>query len=224
MNKYRGTTQDFYNSSSMEGGFFDQKYQLLSRLIKKNSSVIDLGCYDGRVGEYLHKNLSCSVDGTDISDKNIAKSKTLNKKYVFDLNDSKWPIRKQYDYVLFTDVIEHIFATDQFMQNVHKLVKPRGYIIFATPNIASLGRRILLLLGKNPFIEVSNHKEVNLFNAPVVGHIRYFTVPTMKRLAEYHGFKVTDVIPTPSQSIMYRVVEKINPNLCWHIFVKAQKK
>ena len=208
----------------MEDGFFDQKYDLLLKLVKPNSSVIDLGCYDGRIGSFLKKNLNCIVDGTDISDKNLEKAKSLNKKYTFDLNNQNWPIHKQYDYVIFTDVIEHIFKTDQFMKNVSKLVKPKGYIIFATPNIASLGRRILLLLGKNPFIEVSNYSEINLFDAPSVGHIRYFTVPTMKSLAEYHGFRVTNVIPTPSNFFLYKMIEKINPNLCWHIFIKAQKK
>ena len=70
------------------------------------------------------------------------------------------------------------------MINVKKVVKKNGYIIYSTPNIASLGRRLMLLFGKNPYIEVSNHKEINLFNAPVVGHIRYFTLNTMVKIAE----------------------------------------
>lgn len=215
--------QSFYNHASMEGGFFSSKYDVLRKLVSPNLKVLDLGCYDGRVATFLVREFNCTVDGADISSIQIKKAKDLTRKYVFDLNDQKWPINKKYDLIIFTDVIEHIFDTDQFMKNVHKLTKPKGHIIYATPNIASLGRRLLLLSGKNPFIEVSNHPEVNLFNAPVVGHIRYFTLPTMKSLAEYHGFSVTDVVPTPTTGLLFKIIETLFPSLCWHIFIKAKR-
>ena len=58
----------FYENASMEGGFSKRKFAILEKLIEKNSLVLDLGCYDGRVGDFLTKNLSCIVDGVDIID------------------------------------------------------------------------------------------------------------------------------------------------------------
>jgi 2-polyprenyl-3-methyl-5-hydroxy-6-metoxy-1,4-benzoquinol methylase len=216
--------KEFYNKTSMEGGFFGKKFSIMSSLVEPGTTVLDLGCYDGRLGDFLVKNLNCTVDGSDVSDVNIAKATSLRDKYVFDLNDEAWPINKKYDYVIFTDVIEHILNTDQFMINVRKLVKDGGHIIFATPNIASFGRRLMLLFGKNPYIEVSNHREVNLFDAPVVGHIRYFTLDTMKSIAEFHGYQVEKIVPTSFiGGYSNRLLEKLFPSLCWHIFIKAKK-
>lgn len=217
--------RDFYNKNSMEIGFFKRKYIILKKLIEPQKTILDLGCYDGRIGDSLTKELNCIVDGADISDLNINKSKALRNKYVLDLNDKCWPINDKYDYVLFTDIIEHIFDTDQFMINVSKLVKDGGYIIYSTPNIASVGRRLTLLFGKNPYIEVSKHKEVNLFNVPVVGHIRYFTLGTMKSLANFYGFEIVKITPTSLNGFYSnRLIEKLFPGLCWHLFIKAKKR
>lgn len=215
---------DFYNKTSMEGGFFKKKFEIMSALVGSKKTVLDLGCYDGRLGDFLSQKMNCVVDGSDVSDVNIAKAKSLRNKYIFDLNDDSWPISEKYDYVIFTDVIEHILNTDQFMLNVKKLVKDGGYIIFATPNVASFGRRILLFLGKNPYLEVSNYSEVNLFNAPVVGHIRYFTLNTMKSLARFYGFRVEKIVPSSFiGNFSNKILEKLFPSLCWHIFIKAKK-
>lgn len=216
---------EFYNKSSMENGFFERKFDVLLNLIARDKIVLDLGCYDGRIGSFLAQKLNCIVDGADVSNINIAKAKDFRNKYVFDLNDKKWPIENKYDYVVFTDVIEHILDTDQFMTNLKRLVGDDGYIVFSTPNVASLGRRIMLLLGKNPYLEVSNRKEINLFDAPVVGHIRYFTLDTMKSIADFYGFDVEKVIPTSIiGGLNNRLFEKIFPGLCWHIFIKAKKR
>jgi len=210
----------------METGFFEKKYEKMLSLIDVNSNVLDLGCYDGRVADFLSNQLGCKVDGVDISDINISKENKIIKKYIFDLNDKKWPIdkKKKYDYVIFTDVIEHIYDVDQFMLNVKKYVKENGYIIFSTPNIASIGRRLLLLLGKNPYIEISKYDEINLFKAPIVGHVKYFTLGSMLSLAEFYNFKVTNVVPSSiTGNLSINFIEKFFPSLCWHIFIKAQK-
>ena len=215
----------FYNESSMENGFFERKFEILKNLVDKGSNVLDLGCYDGRVANFLTEEMDCIVDGADVSDININKDNKIINKYIFDLNEEKWPIEdKKYDYIIFTDVIEHIFDVDQFMLNVRKILKDDGFIVFSTPNLASLGRRVLLMAGKNPYVEISKHKEINLFNAPVVGHIRYFTLGNMKALATFYGFSVSRVEASSfTGGISIKFLEKMFPSLCWHIFIKARK-
>ena len=56
--------------------------------------------------------------------------------------------------------------------------------MISTPNIASLGRRLMLLFGLNPIIEVSPNE------AESSGHIRYFTFKSLEKLLNKHGFKV----------------------------------
>ena len=218
------TLQEFYNNRSMEEGFFPEKLRTLGSLMEKDKTVLDLGCNNGWLGEFLADKFNCVVDGADISSIQIESAKKLRNKYVFDLNDEIWPIDQQYDYVIFIDVIEHIFDTDQFMANARKLVKPEGHIIFSTANVASLGRRWKLLFGQNPYLEVSKHQRINLFPAPAVGHIKYFTLGNMEAMAEFYGFKVEKIVPSSLCGYWSnKIIEKLFPSFCWHIFLKCQK-
>lgn len=49
------------------------------------------------------------------------------------------------------DVIEHLINPHLLVQEVYRLLKPGGYIILATPNLASWHNIFALLLGLQPF-------------------------------------------------------------------------
>jgi hypothetical protein len=61
-----------------------------------------------------------------------------------------------------------------------------GVLILTTPNLASFGKRLLLLCNRNPFIECSP------LEPEAVGHLRYFIFPTLRQLVERHGFKIRE--------------------------------
>ena len=220
------TTQDtkkFYENHSMELGFSDKKFKIIKENIGKAETILDLGAYDGRIAKYIKSFHECDIEIADINENNLKKI-TDFKKYIFDFNDKKWPITKKYDLVIFTDVIEHIFDVDQFMLNINKITHKNSSILFSTPNIASLGRRLLLLRGKNPYIEISKHKEINTFDNPVVGHIKYFTLENMKALCKFYGYEIDCIIPTSiTGNISIPFIEKIFPQICWHLWIKAKK-
>lgn len=83
-------------------------------------------------------------------------------------------IREKFDLVIFTEVLEHIFAPDKdVMRNVFSLLRPGGIICFSLPNIATFANRIKLLIGKNVFW--SKESQVNgVFGG--YGHIREYTL------------------------------------------------
>jgi len=60
-----------------------------------------------------------------------------------DLNDN-WSksIDKKFDFVIAAEVIEHIFDTDKFLNNIYAVFKKSGEIVLSTPNIDSLPRRL----------------------------------------------------------------------------------
>lgn len=216
---------EFYEKADMEPGLFEEKFAIIRELVTPKTKILDLGCYNGAVGDFLTRELDCVVDGVDICEKHIKKSKSLRKRFVFDLNERIWPIKEKYDFVLFTDVIEHVLDTDSFMENVSRLVKEKGCIVLSTPNLASFGRRILLLLGKNPFIEISRHSEINQYDSPPVGHVKYFTLGIIRSLCGFYGFKVETVVPTSFiGGYSNKLIERLFPSLCWHFFVKARKQ
>lgn len=54
-----------------------------------------------------------------------------------------------FDCVLFTEVYEHLhpFRTKTVMQEIHRCLKPGGFLIFSTPNLFALENRIFMLFG-----------------------------------------------------------------------------
>ena len=152
--------------------------------IPPRSSILDLGCGDGYIMEEFRKN-GHQVEGIEIAENAIKKARKKGFT-VYDLSlTEKWTrtLKRRYDVVFGGEIIEHIFDTDQFLQEIRKVLKPRGALILTTPNIASLARRILLLLGMSPLIEVTSRD----YDA---GHIRYFTRTTLKKLLEENGYEV----------------------------------
>lgn len=153
-------------------------------LIGKNKNVLDIGCDDGELSERILKNGN-KLLGVDISSPALIKAKKRGVSIVKADFESSLPsnLAKKFDLVFAGEVIEHIYDTDRFLQNIRNVLIGHGELVITTPNLASLGRRLLLLFGKNPLIEVGISKS----NA---GHIRYFTYDSLKNLLEKNGFSV----------------------------------
>lgn len=158
----------------------------ISKIIKwagSNNKILDIGCGAGFIGEKLRKNKN-KVYGIDTSPKCLKKAseKGITCKQC-DIEDEKIPFKEKFDVVIAAEIIEHVIDTDSFLQKIKTSLKPDGKLIITTPNAASLGRRILLLLGKNPILEYRAGGD----NA---GHLRYFTKHTLKQLLKENGYKI----------------------------------
>ncbi|MDD3003099.1 MAG: methyltransferase domain-containing protein, partial [Candidatus Shapirobacteria bacterium] len=96
---------------------------------------------------------------------------------------STFPYQKNtFNTITAGEIIEHIYDTDFFLKEIKRILKPNGFLVLSTPNIATLGRRLMLLFGVNPLIETSlDHS---------AGHIRYFTKISLGDLLEKHNFKI----------------------------------
>jgi 2-polyprenyl-3-methyl-5-hydroxy-6-metoxy-1,4-benzoquinol methylase len=150
--------------------------------------VLDVGCNDGYIGSMLRKQNN-DVYGVDIAAHKVRKAKLRGiKAYTVDIEKKPLPFRANYfDVVLLTDVIEHVFDTDLLLNKIHRVLKPGGMLLITTPNVASLGRRMMLLLGINPFLEYST-KYIDYVPSPV-GHIRYYTHSDLRRQLLRNSYK-----------------------------------
>jgi len=158
--------------------------------IKKTETpikLLDIGCYDGHVGLLLKRKFGkqCKVYGIDVANNSIklALQKGIQAK-ICDVTAGISYESNKFDYVFAGEIIEHLYDTDFFMEEVKRVLKPNGIFILTTPNFLSFGRRIYYLFGKGIFMEVS-------FSLPekAAGHIRYFTFDTLKELAKLHNFE-----------------------------------
>jgi len=103
------------------------------------------------------------------------------------------------------------------------LLKPQGFFVLNTPNLASLGRRLSLLFGLNPIIELSPNKKLSS------GHIRYFIKKTLFDLLNKHKFEIIDFkADVVNFSLSGRwhssLLAKLISTLGRSLIVKCQKK
>lgn len=213
------------NMKNMDDGYSAKRTEIILKWISKGKRVLDLGCYDGRDSELILKQGN-EVYGIERM-ANAAKTAQARGIIVsnIDLEKDDWNFpKKSFDVILAGEIIEHVLDADLFLKNVYKYLKDDGFLILTTPNLASLGRRLLLLIGKNPFIEVSNRLEVNGF--PSVGHVRYFVKGSLYKLLEYHGFEIVELTADALNLGLFRskILAKFFPTLSWRFILKAKKK
>lgn len=194
---------------------------------KKPLKLLDIGCDNGILSSRL-KNLGYDVYGLDIRKKGVTMARKLGIKAVVGSAEKKFPFGSGYfDAALAGDIIEHIYDTDFFIQEVHRILKPGGVFVVTTPNLASLSNRIRLLFGKLPV-----GSEVRL-GKDMAGHIRNYTFPELEGQLRQHGFSIVKKV---SSNIMFPVRYNVPfkqlairlgdyfPNIGSHIIIAARKQ
>lgn len=192
-------------------------------LVGRNKKILDIGCDRGEVAAMLSVNDN-DVEGVDIS--RVAVLATRKRGLQAHELDFEGNIPKsffgKYDLVFAGEVIEHIYDTDRFLENIRKVLKNEGEFIVTTPNLATLGRRLLLLFGKNPLIESSLAKS----NA---GHVRYFVFSSLFDLLKKHkfypiSFSSTCVNFDVNGKYSSRFLARLFPTFGSTIIIKAKKE
>ncbi|MHC4570576.1 MAG: class I SAM-dependent methyltransferase [Planctomycetota bacterium] len=91
-----------------------------------------------------------------------------------------------FDYVVMTDVIEHIFNVKKVISELVRVTAPGGMLCICTPNIAYIKRRLKLLFGRFPMTSNENFliEENRLIDG---GHIHYLTFDDLFFLLKDYG-------------------------------------
>ena len=170
--------------------FFSTHYLSLET-IKKNSFVLDLGCNEGELIEYLADKKKCKVMGID-KDNQLSISKT-GKYFSHDINKGLPELNyNELDYVIFLDVIEHLSNPEDFLKNLYNKLSSneKVEILISTPNISFIVIRLMLLFG------FFNYGKRGILDKT---HTRLFTFGSFKKLIESSNFTIIDTkgIPAP---------------------------
>jgi SAM-dependent methyltransferase len=104
------------------------------------------------------------------------------------------------DVVHSNQVIEHLPGTDHFMREIRRVLRPGGYAVVSTNNLASLHNVVSLLAGYQPSPCHVSDERIGLGNplnayggAPGAAgqmHLRVFTGRALAELAELQGLRV----------------------------------
>lgn len=113
---------------------------------------------------------------------------------VCDLGSQRLPFDEaSFDFVVYTDVIEHhSFSPKRVLNDIHRVLCPGGRIIVTTPNHASIYNRLLLLSGKSVNDAFDSYFDASAELATYLGHHREFTRHELRLALERTGFCVEE--------------------------------
>lgn len=178
------------------------------RLLKRRVSVeylLDVGCSDGSFTYSIASAVGAKeIYGVDISEKAVAEALRRGiKAFKINVDVENLPFPdNQFDLVTAIELIEHLVNTDHFFIEVFRILKPRGFLVVSTPNLASWVNRLLLLFGYQPyFSEVSFNIDAGKLlsrrgkdHYEAAGHLRMYTLRALMEQIRFYGFRIVEVI------------------------------
>jgi glycosyltransferase involved in cell wall biosynthesis len=194
---------------------FESTHSRVIELVPERARVLDLGSGMGAVGAALKEKKKCFVVGCDIE--RGALTGTFDSFFLADLNKSLPDMSgERFDYILALDVIEHLAAPEDFLDELRALAARTGaQLILTTANIGFIVMRLSLLLGR---FEYGKRGILD------ITHTRLFTFNTLRRAMRTAGFEIERsegiVLPMPfvfGRSAVSRVALAFN-----HILVRLR--
>jgi len=212
--KYKGK----FNPLKLKSDNIDR---LSTAIVEDNTKLLELGCSTGFMSQYFSTQKKCSVYGVDINNLALKSAqKHCQKTICGDVDDKQtWKKIKAFapfDIVFASAIIEHLKDETKFLQNIKKILKPKGLLIITIPNVSHWRNRLNLFFGK------WDYKEYGLLDKT---HLRFFTYYSFQKLLKENGFKVIDLKIDPAGGIkFFNLIAKYFPNFYAHqVVYKAQK-
>jgi 2-polyprenyl-3-methyl-5-hydroxy-6-metoxy-1,4-benzoquinol methylase len=151
----------------------------------KNRFILDLGCGNGYLVNVLIED-GFNAYGTDASEKGIAIAKQRNPErfFVQDLSSDALPAQLRdipFDTIVSTEVIEHLYNPEAFIEFCRMQLKQGGELIITTPYHGYL---------KNLFLSIFDKWDSHMDPLWLGGHIKLWSRNTLTRVLTNAGFTV----------------------------------
>jgi len=150
--------------------------------------LLDVGCGEGLFLELAEK-AGWQIHGTEISRFASGFAARRLGKYIF--CGEVWEAAfdsNSFDVVTMWHVLEHMRDPSKVLHEIHRIIRPDGYLIIAVPNVNDIVMQIvyLLLKGRKLKLFSIDSKEIHLF---------HFSADTIQAFLERSGFKAHRIGP-----------------------------
>jgi len=153
-----------------------------------NVKILDVGTASGYLGKVWRKK-GHYVAGIEFDAATAEKAREYYDVFeVADIESYPFSERREFDYIVFADVLEHLRDPAAVLRRCIPALKESGKIIISVPNIANWIIRLSLLFGRFDYIDRGILDRT---------HLRFFTLRSLKRLMSEVSCKVLIAIPTP---------------------------
>ncbi len=200
------------------------------------SVLLGCGCSDGALTHQVARKVQAEkILGIDLDDESLflARRKKINV-IKSDLN-CRFPLKDEtFDIISADQIIEHLVDVDNFIEEIHRTLKPGGYAVICTENLASWHNIFALILGKQAFSQhissrfhlgnpFSPHYRELMVTSP---HVHIFTIQGLQDIFNCYGFVVEQVrgigyFPLPLS--LAKLFERLNPSHSLFIAVRVRK-
>ncbi len=138
----------------------------LAKKIQPKERVLELGCSNGKLTQYLKQSLDCDVVGVEI-DVQAGKeaSPYCSQLIIADLDNREWIhelTQQQFDVILCADVLEHLKAPVRVLADLKPYLKSEGRLLASIPNVAHASIRLELLQGQFDYEKIGLLDETHL--------------------------------------------------------------
>jgi SAM-dependent methyltransferase len=169
---------------------YSSHYWILNALRgeKEPVRILDVGTASGYLGKIWRRS-GHYVAGIEYDAATAEKAREYYDAFqVADVESFAFPYRREFDYIVFADVLEHLRDPAAVLRRCIPALKETGKIIISVPNIANWIIRLGLLLGKFDYMDRGILDRT---------HLRFFTLRSLKQLMSEVSCEILDSIPTP---------------------------
>lgn len=192
-----GSTQSFYDDKALVYRTFANQPLLdeVQRVLPTGGRVLDVGCASGGLLGHLPR--AGFRAGLEMSPIAAAQARTVADQVVVgDIEGAEKSFPDgHFDVVVCADVLEHLADPAAALARVVAWTAPGGAVVISVPNIANWRSRLRLLRG------IWRYEEFGLWDS---GHLRFFTVETLRSLVAAAGL-AEERLGTTQEALMGRL-------------------
>lgn len=177
--------------------------------MEPNATVLEFGCAGGRMTQYMHTQLNSKVYIVEYNQDDFEQAKVYAEDGICgDIMQFEWKSKFadiRFDYIIFADVLEHLYDPEEVLKEASGLLKENGMIWISVPNIAH--NDIILGLYENEF----KYTPTGILDDT---HVHFFTYKSLERLYDNLDLKpiYIDCISVPMNCTEQRLGITIQDN------------